>query len=103
MKTRCTFARFTLLGLSLVMNASTPAQKKDSATQESAEQTKKRAEAQKKAAEAKEKWTKAQENIRNKEAELAGAKQQQEEARLATRHAQEARHKLKQPMPSTAN
>jgi head-tail adaptor len=64
---------------------------------------KKIGEAQKKAAEAKEKWTKAQENIRNKEAELAGAKQQQEEARLATRHAQEARHKLKQPMPSTAN
>jgi hypothetical protein len=35
-----------------LMNASTPAQKKDSATQESGEQTKKRAEAQKKAAEA---------------------------------------------------
>src|ERR1700704_5700766 len=92
----------TLLGLSLVVNVPAPAQNTGSATLEPTDQMKKKAAAQKKAAEAKEKWLKAQENTKNKRADLAKAKQEQEQARIAAREAQDAREKLKQPVPSSA-
>jgi hypothetical protein len=71
------------LGLSFVVNVSTPAQNTGSAAQEQTDQMKKKAAADKKAAEAKEKWIKAQENTKDKQADLAKAKQEQEQARIA--------------------
>ncbi len=91
-----------LLALSLAISAPTPAQPPGGAAQKSSDQVKRQAEAQKKAAGTKEKWLKAQENTKNKEAELERAKQQEEQARVAAKGAQDTHDRLKEPVPSSA-
>src|SRR6516162_3576754 len=100
MENRWILARFAVLGLSLVLIASTPA-RNTGGTQKSSDQAEKKTGAEKKAADAKDKWIKAQENTKNKQTEVAQAKQEQEEARIAAREAQQASNKLKQPVPSS--